>query len=163
MLQLPYYNLPSTMVRRRNNKKTSKALPAGSSLPRIADKPRVVVLPDDYGYTSGGGYYLPASTSGYYLPASSTPKQTTTKQSGSILDKIKKFLDLDATPNTKQVVLYDPINLSPYKKPALQPIAVVQGMAVSPMYYDTTGSMPWGPGLYDDFLGGGSIDPTIVV
>lgn len=48
-------------------------------------------------------------------------------------------------------------------EPTASYVPLVEGSVNDPMQIDMSGAMVWGPGLYDDFMGGGRADPTTIV
>lgn len=47
--------------------------------------------------------------------------------------------------------------------PVVAYVPLIEGSVNDPMQIDMSGAVAWGPGLYEDFMGGGRADPTTIV
>lgn len=47
--------------------------------------------------------------------------------------------------------------------PVVAYVPLIEGSDNDPMQIDMSGAVAWGPGLYEDFMGGGMADPTTIV
>lgn len=48
-------------------------------------------------------------------------------------------------------------------EPVVAYVPLIEGSVNDPMDIDMSGAVAWGPGLYEDFMGGGMADPTTIV